>query len=93
MLHGLLFSTKGASWRGCQPQFTVHMTVQSVMTGGLVVTSPASRAEDPEFESRLRRDFFWGGVIPVTEKLALQWLPCQAPGVIVSVLGLCVSIL
>ena len=26
----------------------------------------ASRAEDPEFESRLRRDFFWGRVIPVT---------------------------
>ena len=33
MLHGLLFSTTGASWRGCQLQFTVHMTVQSVMTG------------------------------------------------------------
>ena len=29
-----------------------------------------------------------GRVIPVTSKLALQWLPCQAPGVIGSVLGL-----
>ena len=32
--------------------------------------------------------FFRGRVIPVTEKLALQWLPCQAPGVIGSALGL-----
>ena len=33
MLRGLLFSTTGATWRGCQLQFTVHMTVQSVITG------------------------------------------------------------
>ena len=32
--------------------------------------------------------FFRGRVIPVTSKLALQWLPCQAPGVIRSMLGL-----
>ena len=51
---------------------------------GLVVKASASRAEDPWFESPLRRD----RVIPVTSKLALQWLPCQAPGVIGSVLGL-----
>ena len=31
---------------------------------------------------------FPGRVIPVTSKLALQWLPCQAPGFIWSVLGL-----
>ena len=31
---------------------------------------------------------FRGRVIPVTEKLPLQWLPCQAPGVIWSSLGL-----
>ena len=31
---------------------------------------------------------FQGQVIPVTQKWALQWLPCQAPGVIGSVLGL-----
>ena len=48
----------------------------------------ASRAEDPGFESCLHRDFFRGQVIPVTSKLALQWLPCQALGVIGSVLGL-----
>ena len=33
---------------------------------GLVVKVSASRAEDPGFESRLRRDFFRGRVIPVT---------------------------
>ena len=48
---------------------------------GLVVKAFASKAEDPGFESRSR-------VIPVTSKLALQWLPCQAPGVIGSMLGL-----
>ena len=32
--------------------------------------------------------FFRGRVIPVTQKLALQWLPCQAPGIIWSALGL-----
>ena len=29
-----------------------------------------------------------GRVIPVISKLALQWLPCQAPGIIGSALGL-----
>ena len=33
---------------------------------GLVVKASASRAGDPGFESRLRRDFFRGRVIPVT---------------------------
>ena len=46
---------------------------------GLVVKASASRAEGPGSESRLRR------VIPVTSKLALQWLPCQAPGSVGSV--------
>ena len=55
---------------------------------GLVVKASAWRAEDPGFESRLRRDNFGARVIPVTSKLALQWLPCQAPGVIGSALGL-----
>ena len=54
----------------------------------LVVKASASRAEDPGFESRLRRDFFRDRVIPVTQKLAFQWLPCQAAGVLGSVLGL-----
>ena len=55
---------------------------------GLVVKASASRAKGPGFESRLRRDFVGVEVIPVTKKLALQWLPCQAPGVIGSALGL-----
>ena len=55
---------------------------------GLVVKASASRAEGPGFESRWRRDFFRGRVIPGTSKWALQWLPCQAPGVIGSALGL-----
>ena len=61
---------------------------------GLVVKASASRAEDHGFESRLRWGwvffffFFCDRVIPVTSKLALQWLPCQAPGVIGSALGL-----
>ena len=42
---------------------------------GLVVKASASIAEGPGFESRLRRDFFRGRVIPVTQTLALQWLP------------------
>ena len=58
---------------------------------GLVVKALASRAEDPGFDSRLRRgDFSWSSHT-MAEKLALQWLPCQAPGVIGSVLGLVVS--
>ena len=50
--------------------------------------APASRAENTGFKSRLHRDFFRGRVIPVTPKLVLQWLPCQAPGVIGSSLEL-----
>ena len=53
---------------------------------GLVVKASASRAEDPGFESRLRRDFSRSSHTSDL-KLALQWLPCQAPGVIGSVLG------
>ena len=52
-----------------------------------MVKASASGAEDPAFESRLRRDFS-GSSHTSDLKLALQWLPCQAPGVIGSVLGL-----
>ena len=48
---------------------------------GLVVKASASRAEDPGFDSRLRRGDFPGRVIPVNSKLTRPWLPCQAPGV------------
>ena len=77
---------------GCGPSFRVLPScfpVSSYRLLGLVVKASASRAEDPGFESRLRQDFFFRGrVIPVTSKLALQWLPCQAPDVIGSVLEL-----
>ena len=59
-----------------------HVTYSFV---GLVVKASASRAEDPGFESHLRRNFP-GSSHTVTSKLALMWLPCQAPGVILSVL-------
>ena len=55
---------------------------------GLVVKVSTSRAEDPGFESRLPRDFFRGRVMPVTEKLTPQRLPCHTPGVMGSALGL-----
>ena len=56
---------------------------------GLVVKASASRAANPEFDSRLRQwGLFQGPVIPVTLKLTLQQLPCQASGIIGSVLGL-----
>ena len=55
---------------------------------GLVVQASASRAEDPGFESRMRWDFSGLSHTSDLKKLTLQWLPCQAPGVIGSVLGL-----
>ena len=48
----------------------------------------ASRAEGPGFESRLWRDFFGVESYQWLKTLVLQWLPCQAPGVIGSALGL-----
>ena len=43
---------------------------------GLMVKVSASRVEDRGFEFHLCQDFP-GWVIPVTLKLALQWLPCH----------------
>ena len=56
------------------PPFVSHPTLclRPNRLGGLVVKASASGAEDPGFESRLRRDFFRGRVIPVTSKLPLQ---------------------
>ena len=68
--------------------FLFCLPVSMDRLGGLVVKASASRAEGPGFESRFAPGFFRGRVIPVTSKLALQWLPCQAPGVIGSALGL-----
>ena len=54
---------------------------------GLVVKASASRAEDLVFDPA-GDGIFPCQVIPVTQKLAIQWLPCQAPGVIGSALEL-----
>ena len=53
-----------------------------------MVKASASGAEDPRFESRLRRIFPGSSHIPVTLKIGTQWLPCRATGVKGSVLGL-----
>ena len=54
---------------------------------GLVVKASASRAEDPEFESRLRRDFSrWSHISGF--KISTPVATCLAPGVIGSALVL-----
>ena len=54
---------------------------------GLVVRASAKRAEDPGFESRLRRDF--PGLSHTSDlKIGTPVLPRQASGVIGSALGL-----
>ena len=52
----------GREGQGQRSLFTVSARDRLV---GLVVKASASRAEDPGFESRLRREFFGGRVIPV----------------------------
>ena len=55
---------------------------------GLAVRRPARERKIPGSNPACAGIFFRGRVIPVTQKLALQWLPCQAPGVIGSALAL-----
>ena len=52
-----------------------------------MVKTSASRAEGPGFESRLRRDYS-GSNHSSDLKIGTPVLPCQAPGVLWSVLGL-----
>ena len=55
--------------------------------GDRLVGLVASKAEEHVFESRLRQDF--SGSSPTSDlNIGTQRLPCQAPGVIGSVLGL-----
>ena len=70
------------------PSLSLSLSL-SLRLVGLVVKASASRAEDLGFESLipLAPGFCRCRVILVSE-LALQWLPCQAPGVIGSVLEL-----
>ena len=53
-----------------------------------MVKASASRAKDPGLIPAFAVWIFLGRVIPVTSKLVLQWLPCQAPCDIGSALGL-----
>ena len=55
---------------------------------GLVVKASASGAEDPEFKTRLQRDFSGSnhtGDLKISTPVAI---PCQTPGIIGSALGL-----
>ena len=52
--------------------------------GKVSASKVAGRGSIPAFAV----DLFPGLVIPVTSKLVLQWLPCQAPGFVGSALGL-----
>ena len=80
----VLFDSYELTFRFMSSSVITCPSYKANLLAGLVVKASASRAEDPGFESRLRRDFFRIESI----KLALQWLPCQAPCVIGSALGL-----
>ena len=54
---------------------------------GLVVKASASRVEVLGSIPTCDMGIFLDWVISVTSKLALQWLPCQAPGIIILWLG------
>ena len=71
------------------PVHSAGISQLSDRLAGPVVKASTSRGADPGFDSRLRcGDFFPGRVMPVTSKLPLHWLPCQALGVIGSAMGL-----
>ena len=55
---------------------------------GLVLKASASRVADLGSIPTFAVGIFPGWVIPVNYNLIAQWLPCQVPGVIGSVLGL-----
>ena len=73
------------AWLVCLVWFAcvVGRLVDLVVSLGVRLDSGRSRVRIPPVTG-----FFRGRVIPVTQKLALHWLPCQAPGVIGSALGL-----
>ena len=52
---------------------------------GIVVKACAPRAANLRSIPACAVDLLPGRVTPVTQKLVLQWLPCQAPGVVGSV--------
>ena len=60
----MMMMSADCTWPQYRPQHQVRLEmVRQIMTQsdrlvGLVVKASASKAEDPGFESRLRRDFF-----------------------------------
>ena len=68
--------------------------IQRLTTSKLLTASLAKWLRRPPRKRKVRSlnpacdGIFLGWVIPVTSKLALQWLPCQAPCATGSVLGL-----
>ena len=66
---------------------TEHSSVPANRLVGLVVKTSASRTAHQASIPSFSVGIFPGRVIPVTP-VAVQWLPCQAPGVIGSALGM-----
>ena len=62
----------------------------SALEADALTTRPTKRSRERKIpgSNPICDGIFPGRVIPVTSKLALQWLPCQAPGIIGSALGL-----
>ena len=90
--HFILSSCSVRRWRKIPTPF-VHRGVlchlpYAVSLVGLVVNRPPSIAADVGSIPAFPVDLFRGRVKLGTEKLELQWLPCQAPGVLGSLLGL-----
>ena len=56
--------SQASKWKITSARLLNHETTDRLV--GLVVKASASRAENPGFESRLRREFSRGRVIPVT---------------------------
>ena len=76
-------SSYGLVWVGC-----VLLPSLLDRLSGLVVKASASGAEDPGFESRLRRDVSGSSHTSDFKIDTPVAMPCQAPGVIGSALGL-----
>ena len=90
----LLFEQKDEAWgrlRGC---FSFLLLSRELASPFSRTASLAWWLRRPPRERKIRGSnpacdgIFPGRVIPVTQKLALQWLPCQTPGIIGSALGL-----
>ena len=77
--------------RSCPACYRHDVSVMSVGTTASLawwLRRPPPERKIPGSNPPLATGFFRGRVLPVTSNLALQWLPCQAPGVIGSALGL-----